>query len=273
MTSTPPTPEPAPTGATRLSAHAAPRPVLRVAGLHHRYPTNDDVTLAGVDLDIGPGERVALLGPNGSGKTTLTLHLNGLIPAQKGRIHLEEYELSADTAVAIRARIGMVFQDPNDQLFLSTVDEDVAFGPANLGLAGAALEERVGQALAAVGAEHLRHRSSHHLSGGEKRRVAIATVLAMEPTLLVLDEPTSGLDPLGQHELADLLTALPQAQLIVTHDLPFALATCPRSVVLDGGRVAEDCSTADLLRNQEALAAHRLALPFGYFGTPPPGET
>jgi energy-coupling factor transporter ATP-binding protein EcfA2 len=167
-----------------------------------------------------------------------------------------------------------VFQDPNDQLFMHTVHDDVAFGPANLGLPPDERDRRTHEALGAVSAGHLADRAPHHLSGGEKRRAAIATVLSMDPEVLVLDEPTSGLDPLGRHELAALLTTLPQTQLIVTHDLPFALATCPRALVLDGGRMRVDLDTTSLLADDDLLAAHHLALPFGYRAGPashPPG--
>jgi cobalt/nickel transport system ATP-binding protein len=164
----------------------------------------------------------------------------------------------------LRRRVGMVFQDADDQLFMTTVADDVAFGPANLGLRGAERAARVDAALRAVGAEPLAGRASHHLSGGEKRRVALATVLAMQPELLVLDEPTADLDPVGRRELAELLATLPQTQLIVTHDLPFALATCARAVIVDTGRIVADGATSELLAQSDLLAAHRLELPYGF---------
>lgn len=237
---------------------------IRVADLGFRYPGASRPVLDGLDLSVDAGERVAVLGPNGSGKTTLMLHLNGLLELQRGSITIGDLEVVEKNYREIRRRVGLVFQDPDDQLFMHTVRDDVAFGPANLGVNGEVREQRVHGALAAVGADELADRTPHHLSGGEKRRVSIATVLAMEPHLLVLDEPSSGLDPVGRRELAELLAGLGQTQLIVTHDLPFALATCPRSVILDGGRIVADGPTRDLLADTTMLRAHRLELPFGY---------
>ena len=237
---------------------------LRVVGVGFRYPGTHRAVLDGLDLEIAPGGRVAVLGPNGSGKTTLMLHLNGLLELQSGSITVGDLEMVAANYREIRRRVGLVFQDPDDQLFMHTVHDDVAFGPANLGIVGAERDRRVVEALGAVGADELAERTPHHLSGGEKRRVAIATVLAMRPHLLVLDEPTSGLDPVGRRELAELLAGLQQTQVIVTHDLPFALATCPRAVILDAGRIVADGSTRNLLADADLLASHRLELPFGY---------
>lgn len=237
---------------------------VHIRGLAHRYPTSTTNVLDGIDLDIAPGERVALLGPNGSGKTTLALHLNGLLPIQAGTITIGGTAVTEPNLRTIRRRVGLVFQDPDDQLFMPTVRDDVAFGPANLGLAKTERDEQVLRALTAVDAGHLAERHPHHLSGGEKRRAAIATVLAMSPDIVVLDEPTSGLDPVGRRELAELLAALPATQLIVTHDLPFALATCPRSLIVDRGRIAADAPTIDLLHDVERLARHRLELPYGF---------
>lgn len=237
---------------------------LSVRGLTYRYPSGDREVLAGLSLDVAPGERVAVLGPNGSGKTTLVLHLNGLIEAQVGTITVGGVGVDATHLREIRRSVGMVFQDPDDQLFMHTVRDDVAFGPANLGIGGAARDERVDAALHAVGAAALADRHPHQLSGGERRRAAIATVLSMHPRVLVLDEPTSGLDPLGRRELAEVLNGLEVTQLIVTHDLPFALACCPRAVILDRGAIVADAPIRELLSDVELLGRHRLALPFGF---------
>jgi cobalt/nickel transport system ATP-binding protein len=235
---------------------------LEVEGLAFAYPDGSEA-LTGVDLRVAAGERVALLGPNGAGKTTLALHLNGIHRARRGRVTVAGTTLEDRTLPEVRRRVGLVFQDPDDQLFMPTVREDVAFGPANLGLRGDALHGRVAAALAAVRCERLADRAPHHLSGGERRRVAIATVLAMQPDLLVLDEPTSNLDPASRRELVGVLRSLAVTQLVVTHDLPLVLELCPRTVIVDGGRVVADGDTAALLSDAELLAAHRLELPYG----------
>jgi cobalt/nickel transport system ATP-binding protein len=233
-----------------------------VSGLHHRYPDGTD-TLRGVDLVVEPGERVAVLGPNGAGKTTLMLHLNGVLSPSAGTVAIDGLTVDRAELREIRRRVGIVFQDPDDQLFMPTVHQDVAFGPANLGLRGDDLQRRVGEALAVVGMEHVADRAPHHLSFGQRRRVAVATVLAMEPTVLVLDEPSSNLDPQARRELADVVLALPCTTLVVTHDLLYALQLCPRAMMMDGGRITADGPTADLLADQDLLAANRLELPYG----------
>lgn len=237
---------------------------LAVSDLTYRYPGGDRPVLEGLSLQVAHGERVAVLGANGSGKTTLALHLNGLLTCQSGRITVLGHRLGPDTLRAVRREVGLVFQDPDDQLFMGTVRDDVAFGPANQGLRGDELAEVTRQALGRVGAAHLADRAPHQLSQGEQRRVAIATVLAMDPGLLVLDEPTAGLDPVGTHDLATLLTGLAATQIVVTHDLPFALATCTRAVILAGGRVVADGRPAAVIGDADTLARHGLALPYGY---------
>ncbi len=242
--------------------HSSPHS-LSVDDLTFSYPNGHPV-LNQLSLSVEAGERVALLGPNGAGKTTFALHLNGVLELQQGTIELNGIPLNDDNLAEIRRRVGMVFQNADDQLFMPTVREDVAFGPANLGLSKDAQAERVSEALASVDASELIERTPHHLSGGEKRRVAIATVLAMHPDLLVLDEPTSGLDPAGRRELTNLLKSLDLTQLIITHDLPLALELCPRSVIISGGSVVADGPTEELLANTELLAKHRLELPYGF---------
>jgi cobalt/nickel transport system ATP-binding protein len=217
-----------------------------------------------VDLRIEPGERVALLGPNGAGKTTLVLHLNGIHLPATGEVRVAGVPVAKPVLKEIRRRVGIVFQDPDDQLFMPTVRDDVAFGPANLGVRGAELDQRVHAALAAVGMEEVADRPPHHLSFGQRRRVAVATVLAMEPDILVLDEPSSNLDPAGRRELAEVLRSLELTMLMVTHDLPYALELCPRAVVMDHGAVVADGPTAEVLGDRELMAAHRLELPFGF---------
>lgn len=237
------------------------RVALVVSGLRYAYPDGRQA-LQGVDLAVEMGERVAILGPNGAGKTTLALHLNGLFTAQGGSIRVGDLDVEEANLGEIRRRVGLVFQDPNDQLFMSTVGEDVAFGPANLGLEGEELDRRVSEALAAVEAGELASRPPHHLSGGEKRRASLATVLAMNPDILVLDEPASGLDPAGRRELITTLAGLEITQLIITHDLPLALELCSRSVILDGGRVVADGDTTAILTNDDLLRRHRLEMPY-----------
>ncbi|MBA2624207.1 MAG: ABC transporter ATP-binding protein, partial [Acidimicrobiia bacterium] len=214
-------------------------PALEVRGLAYAYPDGHQA-LFGVDLVVVAGERVALLGPNGAGKTTLVLHLNGVLTAGAGEVRIGGLPVAKENLQEVRRRVGIVFQDPDDQLFMPSVRDDVAFGPANLGLRGADLEQRVDAALAAVDMADVGDRPPHHLSYGQRRRVAVATVLAMEPEVLVLDEPSSNLDPAARRELAEVLTGLSLTTLMVTHDLPYALELCARSVVLSDGQVVAD---------------------------------
>ena len=227
-------------------------------GLRYRYP-NGVVGLDGVDLSVTDGERVAVLGPNGAGKTTLMLHLNGLL-AGDGALDVAGIRGVRE----LRAAVGLVFQDPDDQLFMPTVGEDVAFGPLNLGLTRDEVTARVRVALAAVRMSHVEDRAPHQLSLGQRRRVAIATVLAMRPRLLVLDEPSANLDPRARRELLEVLDSFARTMLVVTHDLPFAARLCERAVILSGGRVAADGPCAEILADEELLAAHDLELPEGY---------
>ena len=238
-------------------------PVLDVQGLAYAYPDGHQA-LYGVDLHVHEGERVALLGPNGAGKTTLVLHLNGILEAGAGSVSVSGMPVTKPNLAEVRRRVGVVFQDPDDQLFMPTVRDDVAFGPANLGLSGVALDARVLEALDKVGMAEFADRPPHHLSFGQRRRVAVATVLAMQPEILVLDEPSSNLDPASRRELADILRSLDVTVLMVTHDLPYAFELCPRSVVLSDGVIVTDGSTYDVLTDDALMAAHRLELPFGF---------
>jgi cobalt/nickel transport system ATP-binding protein len=230
--------------------------------LRYDYP-NGRAALRGIQLHVQHGERVALLGPNGAGKTTFVLHLNGLLRGA-GRLEVAGLEVTEDTFAELRARVGLVFQDPDDQLFMPSVREDVAFGPLNLGLDRDQAKVRVSEALAAVRMEHALERAPHQLSAGERRRVAIASVLAMRPHLLVLDEPSANLDPRARRELLDVLTRIERTMLITTHDLPLAAEFCERAVILAQGRVVADGPTDELLADPALLADHDLELPAGF---------
>jgi cobalt/nickel transport system ATP-binding protein len=219
-----------------LAATTSERAV-EIKDLSYAYPDGTPV-LASVSITINKGERVAILGPNGAGKTTLALQLNGMLEGATGTVAIGGTPLTAATRREIRRRVGLVFQDPDDQLFLPTVRADVAFGPAE--------------------------RAPHALSAGQRRRAALAGVLAMEPDVLVLDEPSSSLDPAARRELADVLVSLSLTTLLVTHDLPYALELCPRAIVLDQGQVVADGPTREILADDGFMRAHRLELPAGF---------
>ena len=239
---------------------------LEVEDLAFAYPDGNQA-LFGVNLSISRGERVALLGPNGAGKTTLVMHLNGILPTMQGAVKVAGQLVdSKDVASikAIRHKVGIVFQDPDDQLFMPTVGEDVAFGPYNAGLRGEELQRAVDNALDLVGMREFIDRPPHHLSFGQRRRVAVATVLAMKPEILVMDEPSSNLDPASRRELAEIVRSLDITLLMVTHDLPFAFELCERSVILSGGVIVADGPTKEILSNAALLSAHRLELPRGF---------
>lgn len=236
---------------------------IEISNLKYRYHDGTEA-LCGVGFGIAPGECVALLGPNGSGKSTLLLHLNGILPEKisgDGAVKISGAAIAAENLADIRRRVGLVFQDPDDQLFCATVAEDVAFGPEQLGLGAAEVSARVEKSLAQVGLAGFGHRATHHLSHGEKRRVCLAGVLACAPDILVLDEPTSDLDPRGRREFKALLRQIPATKLIATHDLEMAVELCPRAIVLDGGRVVADGRTADLLADEALMLAHGLEKP------------
>ena len=221
-------------------------PLIEVVGLRFRYEDGTEA-LRGVDFRLEAGEAVALLGANGSGKTTFVLHLNGLLSGE-GVVKVCGLAVEKKNLAAVRRRIGLVFQDSESQLFMPSVLEDVAFGPLNHGLPPGQAIERARAALEVVGMAAAADRAPYHLSAGEKKRAAIAGILAMDPEILVLDEPTTFLDPPGQRALADLLGRLPQAKILVTHDVPFAQAMCSRAVFFQGGRIAAEGSVAEMVR-------------------------
>jgi len=232
---------------------------LDIQDLHFSYPDGRKA-LRGVSLFINPGEKTALVGPNGSGKSTLLLHLNGILSGE-GEVHVCGKELTDESLRQIRALVGLVFQDPDDQLFSQSVYEDVAFGPLYMGLPKEELAQKVRQALEDVGMAGSEKRVPHHLSEGEKKRVAIATVLSMDPEVLVLDEPTAGLDPRGRRELIQLLRGLPQTMLVATHDMRMVAELFERTVIIDGGQVVGDGPTAQIMAEPHLLERHGLEAP------------
>ena len=236
---------------------------LKINNLSYAYPDGHKA-LKGIDFSINKGESIAILGPNGAGKTTLILHLNGILGELKGEIKVDGLEYSSENIGKIRKTVGVVFQDPDDQLFMPTVIEDVMFGPKNFGYSNEESETNAVEALKMVGMENFQDRAPHHLSFGQKRKVAIATVLASKPKLLVLDEPASNLDPASRRDLIDILIKLDISIILVTHDLPMALEICERSLVLNEGIIKEDSLTKDILQNKQLMKENRLELPYGF---------
>ena len=238
---------------------------VSIQDLYYAYPDGTEA-LRGIDIQIKASERVALVGANGSGKSTLLSHLNGILMPQQGTVVVGEYPMEAQNLQAIRNFVGLVFQNPDDQLFMPTVWEDVAFGPMNQGCKGEELVRRCTISMQAVGLDpdQVRDRNTGNLSGGQKKRVAIAGVLAMQPQILVLDEPSAQLDPRSRRQLMELLRNFPITQLIATHDLDLALELCDRTIVLSHGKVARDGLTADILSDGDFLERHHLELPLSY---------
>jgi len=230
--------------------------MLRIERLNFSYP-DGHIALQDVSLTLRAGEKVALVGPNGAGKSTLLLHLNGILSGE-GKILVGGLSLEKKNLPVIRAMVGLVFQNPDDQLYSPTVFEDVAFGPLHMGLPETEVRERVAEALAQVRMEGYAGRLSHHLSMGEKKRIAIATVLSMNPHILALDEPSSGLDPRARRRLIHLLADLPLTILVSTHDLAMVRDLFPRTVVMDEGRIVADGPTKELLADAALLEAHGL---------------
>jgi cobalt/nickel transport system ATP-binding protein len=241
---------------------------IEVEHLSFSYPDGHPA-LMDVSLHIAPGEKVALVGPNGAGKSTLVLHLNGILPAPisqaritgRGRVTVCGLEVGEKTLGRVRAAVGLVFQNPDDQLFSPTVYEDVAFGPLYQGLEPGEVTALVNTALDAVSMQSYARRISHHLSVGEKKRIAIATVLSMNPEVLVLDEPTSGLDPRARRSLIQLLRDLPMTMLVSSHDLAMVHELLPRMVIMDEGHIVADGPTEELMQDKKLLEAHGLEKP------------
>lgn len=219
---------------------------IKFTDVHFSYPDGSEV-LKGVDFTITHGEKVALLGLNGAGKSTLLLHTNGLLLPTSGEVNVGGVPVTKKTLRLVREAVGMVFQNPDDQLFMPTVGEDVAFGPTNMGLPGEEIDRRVDRALRDVGAISLRDKAPFQLSGGQKRRVALATVLSMMPNILVLDEPTSNLDWPARRQFIDIIKSFSHTCLIATHDLDMAMELCQRTIVINDGRVVADGLTERIL--------------------------
>lgn len=234
-------------------------PTLQVTDLRFAYPDGHEA-LHGVTLHVAAGEKVALVGQNGAGKSTLMLHLNGILHGQ-GEVRIAGLKVEKQTLPLIRSKVGLVFQNPDDQLFSPTVFDDVAFGPLHMGLPEAEVRQRVARALAQVGMAGFEERLSHHLSIGQKKRIAIATVLSMDPEILVLDEPSAGLDPRARRSLIELLHGLPNTMLVSTHDMLLVRELFPRTVIMDEGLVVADGATAVLLADDALLEKHGLESP------------
>lgn len=234
--------------------------IVKFENVHFRYPDGTEA-LKGVSFLITHGESVGLVGANGSGKTTLLMHLNGYVLPTSGTINIGDLILRKETRQEIRKKVGLVFQNPDDQLFMPTVFEDVAFGPMNLGFDENTVKEKVEKALSTVNCYEIKDKPPHHLSGGQKRAVAIATVISMDPDILAMDEPSSNLDPKSRRDLINLLNNFKHTKLIASHDLDLILDTCERCIVLKDGIIVADGNTKEILRNKDLLEANNLELP------------
>jgi cobalt/nickel transport system ATP-binding protein len=241
--------------------------IVEAKNLEFTYP---DTTHALLDISfrIRHGESVAIVGANGAGKSTLLLHLNGYLTPTSGQVRIGDFPLTQETLQEVRRTVGMVLQDPDDQLFMSTVYDDVAFGPLNLGLPAEEVHSRVKRALETVGVLALKDRPAHRLSSGQKRRVAIATVLSMSPDILVMDEPTSGLDPRARRRLIEMLQTFKHSKIIATHDLDMVLDLCERTIILNEGRVQADGKTSDIFQDEKLLTDCHLDKPLRLQGCP-----
>jgi len=234
--------------------------IVEAGNIHFTYP-DGTVALDGVSFRITHGESVALVGENGAGKSTLLLHLNGCLTAQKGTVQIGDSLLTAKNVNIVRRTVGMVFQNPDDQLFMPTVFDDVAFGPLNLGLPEPEVELKAVEALMIVRVEHLRKRPPYKLSQGEKRAVSIATVLAVSPDILVMDEPASSLDPKSRSRLIELLKTFHHTKIIATHDLDMAMDLCERTIVMHKGKIVADGVTTELFQDENLLRRSGLEKP------------
>jgi cobalt/nickel transport system ATP-binding protein len=228
-----------------------PRKIVEIKNLHYTYPDGSRA-LTGINLDVFEGDSLGIIGSNGAGKSTFLLHLNGILPSN-GNVRVMEMDMTDNNLPLIRSLVGLVFQDPDNQLFMPTVFDDVGFGPINMGLKKNEVEKKVQSALAEVDMLPFVKRSSHHLSVGEKKRVAIATVLSMNPRILILDEPSSNLDPKHRHEIINLLNKLPLTKIIATHDLALVSQTCTKIALMDRGRIIALGSPSDILRDEAML--------------------
>ena len=241
--------------------------IVEFKDLAYRYPDGTSA-LRGISFRITHGESVAVVGSNGAGKSTLLLHLTGALKPASGEIRIGDFPVTAKTLPAIRRTVGMVFQDPDDQLFMPTVYDDVAFGPLNLGLPEEEVRNRVREALAIVGAGHLKDRPPYRLSQGEKRAVSIATVLAMSPDILVMDEPTANMDPTARRQVIELLKTFEHTKIIATHDLDLAMDLCRRTLIIHEGRMVADGATLEIMRDEALLKQNRLEKPLRIQGCP-----
>lgn len=241
--------------------------IVELIELRHTYP-DGTVALDGVTFTITHGESVGVIGANGAGKSTLLLHLNGYLAPSSGEVKVGHALLNKETLPEVRRNVGMVFQDPDDQLFMPTVFDDVSFGPLNMGLTLHEVENRVSEALTLVEAGHLRDKPPYHLSGGEKKRVAIATVLSMEPSILVMDEPTNGLDPQARRQLIRLMGNFHHTKIFASHDLDMVMELCSRVIVLGHGKVRADGTPREIFTDDILLKEYRLEKPLSMQGCP-----
>ena len=235
--------------------------IIEADNLCYIYPDGTPA-LDGISFRITHGESVAVVGANGAGKSTLLLHLSGCLPASSGSLRIGDYTVTRKTIDEVHRSVGMVFQDPDDQLFMPTVFDDVAFAPRNLGLNENEAAERVKAALALVNMSHLEKRQPYKLSAGEKRSVAIATVLSIRPDILLMDEPAANLDPANRRSLINLLLTFEHTKIIATHDLNMALDVCGRTIVIHKGRIAADGPTDKILSDSELLTKCSLEPPY-----------